>query len=250
MRHTTMRQPRIAGTALAVLALAALGGAQTRAQSYGDGLQTLTVGAGAFEGRFQYPDVADGRLDADGYLYYDLGGRDWLAPLDLPDGALIQQICLYANDPSADTAVVAWIDAVEISGQHPLAQSIGGVTSSLGSGYGYACSSVTYRIRDTADIDGDGLFNRTSYWVVAETQPTMGLGAVQIVWKREVSPPPASPTFGDVPATDGAWPHIEALAASGITSGCGGASYCPDATLTRRQMAVFLAKALGLHWTD
>ncbi len=41
---------------------------------------------------------------------------------------------------------------------------------------------------------------------------------------------------------------IEALAESGITAGCGNGNFCPDAALTRGQMAVFLAKALGLHW--
>ncbi len=41
---------------------------------------------------------------------------------------------------------------------------------------------------------------------------------------------------------------IEALYASGITAGCGGGNYCPDSPLTRGQMAVFLAKALGLQW--
>ena len=49
---------------------------------------------------------------------------------------------------------------------------------------------------------------------------------------------------------DSAWPHIEALASSGITVGCGAGVFCPDATLTRRQMAVFLAKALGLDWRN
>jgi hypothetical protein len=33
-----------------------------------------------------------------------------------------------------------------------------------------------------------------------------------------------------------------------VTGGCGNGNYCPDAPLTRGQMAVFLAKALGLHW--
>ncbi len=41
---------------------------------------------------------------------------------------------------------------------------------------------------------------------------------------------------------------VEALAGSGITAGCGGGNYCPDNSLTRGQMAVFLAKALGLDW--
>ncbi len=49
--------------------------------------------------------------------------------------------------------------------------------------------------------------------------------------------------FGDV-ATDywaAAW--IKQLAAEGITGGCGGGNYCPDNTVTRAQMAVFLMKA-------
>jgi S-layer homology domain len=53
-----------------------------------------------------------------------------------------------------------------------------------------------------------------------------------------------------VPTTDPAFQFIEALVASGITAGCGSGNYCPDAPLTRRQMAVFLAKALGLQWPE
>lgn len=75
-------------------------------------------------------------------------------------------------------------------------------------------------------------------------------GYVQVWWRRTVSPAPASPTFADVPPSDPAFQYIEALVAAGITAGCGGPNYCPDATLTRRQMAVFLAKALGLYWSD
>jgi len=53
-----------------------------------------------------------------------------------------------------------------------------------------------------------------------------------------------------VPTTHLFYQYIEALAAAGITSGCGGGNFCPDAALTRGQMAVFLAKALGLHWPN
>jgi len=74
---------------------------------------------------------------------------------------------------------------------------------------------------------------------------------VEIWWKRTVSPPPATPSFADVPTDDQGYQFIEALKASGITAGCGdGTTFCPDATLTRRQMAVFLSKALGLHWPN
>ena len=59
-------------------------------------------------------------------------------------------------------------------------------------------------------------------------------------------PPPCTGTvFTDVPCTGGPFdPWIEELASLGITGGCGGGAYCPDATVTRQQMAVFLLKAL------
>ncbi len=39
--------------------------------------------------------------------------------------------------------------------------------------------------------------------------------------------------------------NINALAASGITNGCGGSSYCPWSTVTRDQMAAFLHRGLA-----
>jgi hypothetical protein len=63
-----------------------------------------------------------------------------------------------------------------------------------------------------------------------------------------VSPAPASATFNDVPTNHPFFQFVEALSASGITAGCQAAPplYCPDSPVTRGQMAVFLAKALGL----
>ncbi len=55
--------------------------------------------------------------------------------------------------------------------------------------------------------------------------------------------------FNDVPGSDFGYQYIEALAESGITGGCGGGNFCPDNPVTRRQMAIFLAKALGLSFT-
>ena len=56
-------------------------------------------------------------------------------------------------------------------------------------------------------------------------------------------PPTASGTvFSDVPAGSFAADWIEQLAAEGVTAGCGGSNYCPDATITRAQMAIFLLR--------
>ena len=85
---------------------------------------------------------------------------------------------------------------------------------------------------------------------IAPSANTQFFGQVEVWWKRSVSPAPLTPTFGDVPASHPFFQYIEALAASGITGGCGGGNYCPNNNVTRGQMAVFLAKALGLHWPD
>jgi uncharacterized repeat protein (TIGR03803 family) len=57
-------------------------------------------------------------------------------------------------------------------------------------------------------------------------------------------PPPTGTVFGDVPADGLAAAWIEDLAARGITVGCGAGDYCPNAPVTRAQMAVFLLKTL------
>jgi hypothetical protein len=50
--------------------------------------------------------------------------------------------------------------------------------------------------------------------------------------------------FGDVPLGSFADKWIEELAASGVTSGCGGGNYCPESAVTRDQMAVFILRTL------
>jgi hypothetical protein len=64
-------------------------------------------------------------------------------------------------------------------------------------------------------------------------------------------------TFADVPHDHFAFDHIEAIAAGGITGGCKAddpqtpineALFCPDAPITRGQMAVFIETSLGHEW--
>ena len=62
--------------------------------------------------------------------------------------------------------------------------------------------------------------------------------------QAHVPPPCTGTVFPDVPCTGSPFdPWIEELAALGITGGCGGGLYCPNNTVTRQQMAVFLLKA-------
>jgi hypothetical protein len=109
---------------------------------------------------------------------------------------------------------------------------------------GAGCDVVTEPMN--AVVDGD---NASRSYVVSARVPSGGsLRAVRIFYRKQVSPAPATPTFADVPTTDGRFRFVEALVAAGITGGCGGGLYCPEAPFTRGQMAVFLGVALGLFW--
>jgi hypothetical protein len=95
-------------------------------------------------------------------------------------------------------------------------------------------------------------FNRTLI-LDMEISPSSNpqyFGSVEVWWKRTVSPAPATATFSDVPPSSPQFKFVEALHAAGITAGCGGGNYCPNDPVTRGQMAVFIATALGLHWPD
>ena len=76
---------------------------------------------------------------------------------------------------------------------------------------------------------------------------TRGQMAVFIIRGAEgVDPtPPGTATFSDVPTTHPFFAFIERMAALGITSGCGPTTYCPDAPVTREQMAAFMIRGLG-----
>jgi hypothetical protein len=75
--------------------------------------------------------------------------------------------------------------------------------------------------------------------------------AVRVNYRLQVSPAPAVASFpNDVPVGHPLFRFVEAMAASGLTGGCGAGAFCPDAPLTRGQMSVFLSVALGLHFPN
>ena len=63
----------------------------------------------------------------------------------------------------------------------------------------------------------------------------------------DTSHPPMTPTFSDVPATAAAFADVEAAAAAGLTTGCGGGKLCPGDVLLRGEVAALIARAR--HWT-
>ena len=79
------------------------------------------------------------------------------------------------------------------------------------------------------------------------TRAQMAVFLLRGIHGSAYTPPAATGTvFADVPSTHWAAAWIEELAAEGITSGCGGGNYCPEAVVTRAQMAVFLVRTFNL----
>ncbi len=239
------------GVGIAIVLIAGFRGAAA-AQSYGLGDQVLTVGASAFRGR-------SGRIDGlDGYLYAtSTNDSIFVAPVMLPDGAEITQICFYARNEDPSISIELGLQAVKLApgGLAPGIVSIAGaaVAADFHFGYGVVCTDpLSYTIHDTADVDNDQVPEHVAHRLRLlfnnSASPVVAAGGARITWHRQISPPPVTASFSDVPTGHIFFQYIEALNASGITGGCGNGKYCPDNPLTRGQMAVFLAKALGLHW--
>lgn len=63
----------------------------------------------------------------------------------------------------------------------------------------------------------------------------------------DYAPPPATGlVFSDVPADAFAADWIEQFALEGLTAGCGGGKFCPDAPVSRAQAAAFVVLTFGL----
>ena len=241
-----MASPRLLATSIPVLTALALASCAHPAlcQSYGLGEQILVVGAAAFQ---PYSAAGDHHsYDLPGYL---TGSGPYFAPVSLPDGAEVLGLCLYAYDPNPGSSVDVRLQEIKLpaGGQDPGETSVPGsfVRTNFDIGYGAVCTGpLSYTIHST---DAGMHFAHRLYGFISENG---GIGGIRIFWRRQVSAPPPTPTFNDVPNTDGARPFIDALVAAGITAGCNTTPrlYCPDKPVTRRQMAAFLARALGLHW--
>jgi hypothetical protein len=75
------------------------------------------------------------------------------------------------------------------------------------------------------------------------TRAQMAVIAQRALHGSEFPPPLASGVvFNDVAVSDSAAPYIEHLFADGIITGCGNGNYCPQAAVTRDQMARLLLR--------
>jgi hypothetical protein len=166
------------------------------------------------------------------------------ASLDLPAGAVIDYIGVNTATtlPGAMGFTLHFRD--HLGGSAPLASATLPTHDGGGFGTDYA-GPLGILVPDHHDRE---------FLLDVEVAPGLDapqyFGFAEIWWRRSVSSPPVTPTFGDVPNGHPFYQFVEALSASAITGGCGNGNYCPDSPLTRGQMAAFLAKALGLHWPE
>ena len=222
------------------------------AEAYGPGAQSTIIPAVAFtpgSDAYQFSDFFGSEITPSAS-----GQQRWFASLGLPSGAVVQEVDVLVtdNDAVSDITAYALLQSFPVSGSGTCGGYFASATSTGITGQGVIAMVNPF---GGAAITGRGICNGVdSYeWyminVYLETT-SQSLSGARIVWTRSISPAPGTATFNDVPTSDPLFQYVEALAASGITVGCGGGNYCPNNPLTRGQMAVYLAKALGLHWSE
>jgi len=193
-----------------------------------------------------------------GYLNATSASMFVYAPIELDTGVEVTQVCLETQDTSTTAGVTLLVAGFESAGPGsapvfvPL-EAVGTGTTPA-PGFSQLCATVNpvLIIRTSADLDGAGGAHTVQYWVgaISPLGTTTGVGPAVITSRRTVSPAPPAASFTDVPTGHPFFRFVEALAASGITGGCGAGVYCPDSAITRGEMAVFLSVALGLYWPN
>jgi S-layer family protein len=169
----------------------------------------------------------------------------WFAGVRLPTGALISLIELDAcdTDPASQVAF-GLLRNVKGGG---VTTNLNGNLATTGATPGCGVFTATLSAPETVN----NLNNNYFLEVVSGPNNLTKFKAIRIVYRLQVSGAPAVATFpNDVPTTHPFFKFVEALARAGITGGCAPGSFCPDNPVTRGQMAVFLATALGMHFAN
>jgi hypothetical protein len=164
----------------------------------------------------------------------------------LPNGALLTSIEAYFCNTNPDHTHILGVELYKTSYDGTGITPLGvGVYSTSQNGCG------EFEIVDLTSLNYQVNYDDNQLILAAfidDENGAQALAGVNLYYRLQVSPAPPTSDFGDVPTSSPQFQFIEALYASGITVGCGGGNYCPNTPLTRGQMAVFLAKALGLQW--
>jgi plastocyanin len=170
------------------------------------------------------------------------GTPELIAGVNLPTGTTITGIEMVACDNDAANEIAANLERCAEPGTTCTAVATASTSGTPGCGF-FSSPAITESVQN---------LNNAYFVTVTETTQTLSiqLRTVRIYYKLAISPAPLTATFTDVPTTHPFFRFVEALYASGLSGGCGGGNFCPDTPVTRGQMAVFLAGALGLFWPN
>ena len=205
------------------------------------------------------------RYEGDGYMYWSSGAllgvndQQFWAPVQLPSGAGIGYLNLYSYDTAAAANITAVLWRYDGWGvqtpcpfvcqiNQPDSNSLITVASSGSGGYQYNVSALEnplHTVNNRVTAGGAQYAVTMEAGVVGDTLRFKG---VDLWWKRQIAPAPGAASFTDVPPGAQFFAEIEAMKESGITAGCTPTEFCPETTVTRRQMAAFFARALGLYF--
>jgi hypothetical protein len=164
---------------------------------------------------------------------------EFYASLDLPAGAIIDMIGVNSTtDTDGVLGVALW--SRDKFANYTLLEGFSVPAHGWATDY-----SGPLSIQVTDHVDKELVLN-----VETASDHLQFFAWAEVWWHRTVSPPPATPSFNDVPPDHPFYQFIEAIHAAGITAGCGNGNFCPDQPITRKQEAAFIAKALGLHWPN
>jgi hypothetical protein len=182
-------------------------------------------------------------LTASVYRFCTSGSCQFVSGVQLPAGAIVTRVQLDACDTSNTSEVAIFMArgvAPNVSVDIPVPQFGTGVAATPG---------CVLREADVVDFTVNNATEHLNVYVnLAGAGSPTRFASVRLFYRLRVSPAPSVATFSDVPTSHPFFQFVEALARSGITSGCGGGNFCPDAPLTRGQMALFLSLGLGLHF--
>ena len=165
------------------------------------------------------------------------------ANVHLPNGALLSGLTTYTDDTDIAANVRYALTVFDLNANTSFQPFVFETTGLPG------IERIVHAIDPPIQIDNDDQAYTlcTAHGIAGTANQNAG---ATLWYHLQVSPSPGTTTFGDVPTDHPQFQFVEALAASGITVGCGSGNFCPEANLTRGQMAVFLSKALGLHFPN
>jgi uncharacterized repeat protein (TIGR03803 family) len=148
--------------------------------------------------------------------------------------------CVSTNNPTVTVTVNPLPPAPTITAP---TSAVVGATGIMATAPNHAGSTYNWTLSGGAITAGQG-----SSSILFDAGPASTTMALSVVETSSAGCASSAGTanvqvdFLDVPPSDPFHDFVDTIARNGITTGCGAGNYCPDASVTRAQMAVFLLR--------